>query len=425
MSEWWTDPAGTAAVAFITTLHCALTLLRHHRTAKAVRLTVLPSIALTAFPWVLSSPLWLMGGFLAHVAWFAACERFLPLPLPQAPPPAASPRKAKPPGFQTVPVLATFAETAEIRTFRLGRPEGFTFEAGQFLMVRVEVEGKTLVRCYSITSAPSCTGYLEIGVRNQGIVSRWLHEAVRAGSTLSVNGPGGTFVYPPGHRPIVLLAGGIGITPLLAMLRHGLSTEPRRPITLMLSARTLAHVPFLDELMLLERRHPQFRLAVTLTGGSDDPRFLSGRIDRTVLECLVPEPAAAVYMMCGPLPMIEEMRRIADAAGVPRAQVHFEKFEAAVSEAESYVPGAPATLTLRKSHRVVQVEHGRTILEAVEAAGESFPSMCRVGVCGTCRTRLVTGEVEGDFDALDASEQAEGYILPCVARVRTACVLDA
>lgn len=421
MREWLAQPVDTSVLAFLTTLHCALALLRHYRSAKAFRLTVLPSIVFSALPWVLSTPLWLAAGLAAHLAWFIACERMLPAP----PPPAAAPQPRAPvkKGFQPLRVLASFAETPEIRSFRFVRPPDFRFRAGQFVMVRVTAGGSPMVRCYSITSAPETAGYLEIAVRNQGVVSRHLHETVRAGTMLEVNGPGGAFVYPPGGEPIVLLAGGIGITPLLGMLRHGLACEPLRPVTLILSAKTAGHVPFLDELRLLEKRHPRFRLAVTLSAGPAAPPFVSGRIGRTTIESAVPDPRACVYMICGPLPMIDEMRRLLDALAVPAHQVHFEKFEAAASLATS--SAAPARLTLRRSGRTVAVAEGQTILEAAESAGVPLPSLCRVGVCATCRTRLLSGSVEGDFDAIDVAEQASGFILACAARPLTDCAIDA
>lgn len=423
MREWLSQPVETSVLAFLSTLHCALALLRHYRSQKAFGLTVLPSIVFSGLPWVLSTPLWLAAGLTAHLAWFIACERLLPLP--PAPPPAVAPRPRAPgkKGFQALPVLASFAETPEIRTFRLARPHDFAFRAGQFVMVRVNAGGKELVRCYSITSAPETTGYLEIAVRNQGIVSRQLHETVRPGTVLEVNGPGGAFTYPAGEKPIVLLAGGIGITPLLGMIRHGVACEPLRPVALILSAKTVEHVPFLEELRLLEKRHPCFRLAITLSAGSAGPPFFSGRIERTTIERVVPDPRACVYMICGPLPMIDEMRRLLQALAVPAEQVHFEKFEAAVSLATSSPP--ETRLTLRKSGRTIPVAEGQTILEAAEAAGASMPSLCRVGVCATCRTLLVSGSVDGDFDAIDPSERAAGYILACVARPLTDCVVDA
>jgi ferredoxin-NADP reductase len=130
-------------------------------------------------------------------------------------------------------VLAILDETRDIKTFRLARPEGLVFTAGQFVPVRVNINGQPHIRCYSISSSPDVRGYLEISVRRQGLVSSTLHSLLRPGASVSLGTPAGTFVYPAGDdRPIALLAGGVGITPLLSMLRHAVATDPLRPITL-------------------------------------------------------------------------------------------------------------------------------------------------------------------------------------------------
>lgn len=430
------EPADTAVLAFVTTLHCALIFLRRYRPRAGGAIVMLPSVVFVVLPWYLSTPMWLAVGFASHIVWFIACERLLPpqktsapaaiaKTQPRAPAAAAQPAKG-PTGFVSVPVLATVAETEEIRTFRMKRPPGFTFQPGQFAMVKVQIDAKPIVRCYSIVSAPAETGFIEIAVRNQGLVSNHLHSTLRPGVTIDVRGPGGAFVLPAGGRPVVLIAGGIGITPLLCMLRHSLATDPSRQVTLLLSAKTAAHVPFLDELRLQDRRHPSFRFVIALSRGSDDPAFYSGRIDKRLIETVVEHVRDSVYMMCGPLAMIDDTKQLLESMGVPSGQIHFEKFETAVSSAAAAgSASAQPKITLKRSGHIVKVSAGQTILDAAEGAGASLPSMCRVGVCGTCRTRLLSGEVEGDFDALDAADQAEGCILPCVARPVSDCAIDA
>ncbi len=428
-------PADAQVLAFVTTLHCALTVLRKHRTAGNPTLVLLPSLFFTASPWFLSTPLWLAIAMAAHLGWFLACERLIPNPAPpaKAPAPAAvrpsvTPRAAPAAdrGFNPLRVLAVVVETSEIRTFRFERPEGFSFRAGQFVIVRMEIGGKQMARCYSISSSPAAAAYLEISVRNQGTVSRFLHENLTVGSRLAVRGPGGPFVYPDGDRPIVLLAGGIGITPLRSMLLHALSSEPDRRVTLVLSAKTADAVPFLDELRALERRHPRFRLAVTLSRQPAADGFLSGRIDRALLESAVDSTSQAVYMICGPAAMIEEMRSLLHAIGVPAGQVHFEKFEAATAAAAASSKAAESFhLTLKKSGQLLAIKAGQTILDAAEAGGASIPSMCRAGVCCSCRTKLLGGEVEGEFDALEERDRAAGFILACIAKPLGDCAIEA
>jgi ferredoxin-NADP reductase len=157
----------------------------------------------------------------------------------------------RPAEWVKTPVVAVFDETPDVRTFRMARPEGFEFKAGQFLTIRVRADGKEHVRCYSISSPPDARGHLEITVKRIGLVSGALHATVRPGSMLSVRPPGGAFVYPTGEdRPLVLIAGGVGITPLMSMLRHAIDAEPWRPVTLFYSVRTVEDIAFRDELRM-------------------------------------------------------------------------------------------------------------------------------------------------------------------------------
>jgi ferredoxin-NADP reductase len=247
--------------------------------------------------------------------------------------------------------------------------------------------------------------------------------------TIDARGPGGAFLHPEETRPLVLVAGGIGITPLISMLRHTLENEPSRPVTLILSSRTLREIPFLDELRVLARRHPNFHFVPVLSGGSTSNEFFSVRVDARLLETVVPHPAESDCMICGPVAMIDDARDLLEQLGVPRPRIHFEKFEAAAASAaaaatDRMTSAANTTVTFRGSGRAVAVKPGESILDAAEAAGETIPCLCRVGACGTCRIRVVEGKVTGDFDAIDRTDQTEGYVLACVAQAVTSCVVE-
>ncbi|MFA6956981.1 MAG: 2Fe-2S iron-sulfur cluster-binding protein [Thermoanaerobaculia bacterium] len=442
-------PAGGQVLALVTTLHCAMAVLLRHRSKGTAGSTAIvgPSLAFVASPWILPAAGWLIAALPAHLAWLVACEKLLRRPgtrpeaLPSRPaaprpvavtPPHAAAKPVAARDFVPMRVLAVLVETPEIRTFRIARPAAFEFVPGQFAMLRVDVDGRPLVRCYSISSSPSVRGYFEISVRRQGQVSGFLHATVQPGASLEVRGPQGSFVYPEGKRPVVLLAAGIGITPLLSMLRHALESEPQRPVTLLLSAKTEAQVPFLRELRLLAGRHPSFRLAIALSQSPSLDGYYPGRIDGSLIETVAGDVRESVCLICGPLPMIDDTVRTLAGLGVPRERIRFEKFEAATASAKSLasetsraVSGEPVCLKLRKRGKVVTVAEGQSILDAIESAGEELPSFCRAGVCGTCRTRIVDGEVEGEFDAIGEEDRANGFVLACVARPMTSCVLDA
>lgn len=466
----------SSTLAFVSTLHLTLLVLRQQRSVKSLgAVTVLlPSLAFSALPWFMPAPVWLVSGVIVHLAWFVACEKLAPPPAkPQragaakrSPAPAAAaaeapaaseprPAPAAPPSFQPVPVLAVFEESEDIKTFRMLRPEGFDFAAGQFVTIRLQAEGKPLVRCYSISSAPEAAGYLEISVKRQGVVSGMLHATVRPGSMLAIKRPNGKFTYPDGDdRPIVCLAGGVGITPLVSMFRHALAAEPMRPATLIISAKDERQVAFRHELDFLTERHPQGKVVIVTSGGpfalmgagggSAIARF-SGRINEALLRKVVPDITNSIYMICGPAAMMNAMRELLASIGVPAPQIRYEAFEAAVAMSKEDSPAAapkrapakaaaaqPAAapaggglrLVLRQSGVTVDVGPQQTLLEAAEAGGVEIASSCRAGVCMTCRTCLVEGEVDCDADSLDEDDRANGFILPCVAYAKGNCVLD-
>ncbi len=438
----------TSVLAVATTLHIAVLLLRAHRNPSGRRydLLLLPSVVFAATPWLFPSALGLIVGLIIHCAWFVACDRLVPMPAaapePRSAPPIASrpatttAPAAAPTGFVAAPVIGVFRETPDITTFRLTRPDGFDFKPGQFITVRIKIDGKPVVRCYSVSSAPESTGYLEVSVKKQGLVSGTLHATVRPGSLLEVRKPAGAFFYPDGdQRPVTLIAGGVGITPMICMLRHAAHADPNRTVTLLYSVHTQADIAFREELSWLARRQPNAKIVVTTTRGPHSTEYLSGRIDRAMLLEQVSDLKNNIFMICGPGPMIDAVTSIlVSELGVDPGQVRSEAFEAAVAASTPHDPAQsqagpeqPETYELRlvATNQTVPARTGTPLLEVCEAAGIDIPSACRAGVCGTCRTRLVAGEVSCRGDALDEGDLDNGYILPCVACAISDCALEA
>lgn len=468
------EPAFPSSIlAFVTTLHLGCAALRNHRSAIGAPLSslTLVSLALAFTPWFFPSLWGLAFGLGVHGAWFAACEA-LATRAPAAPPARQAPRPAAVPapaakaaparpapasrGFVQTPILATFDESPDIKTIRMLRPEGFDFEAGQFVPVRLRVDGKEYVRCYSISSSPGASGFLEVSVKRQGVVSNALHATARPGAILSIKAPNGAFKYPAGDdRPIVLLAGGVGITPLISMLRHAVHTEPSRPVTLVYGAQYESSLAFRGELDFLARRHPQLKVVYSVTKQSPpQPSFYPGRIDASLLRAMVPDLVHSIAFICGPAPMIDGMKALLAGMGVPPAQIRHEKFEAAVAAAagakgqmaavaepvgvargaggsragggapRTTKPSAGCAMRCLPGDVTVSVRVGETLLEAAEGAGVEMPSLCRAGVCGTCRVRVTDGEVDCESTTLDSGELGQGYVLACVAQARTDCTVQ-
>lgn len=472
----WFAPGPSSLLAAASTAHLALALIRKHQASTSVRgwLLALVSAGFAATPWIWASPRDLVIGGAAHLVWFVASGKLAgerragsTRGLVLVPRPAASPTRTaapatattplpeprKPAGPVQTPVLAVFDETPEIRTIRMARPEGFEFQAGQFLTVQIQLDGRPATRCYSISSCPDARGYLEISVKRQGRVSGTLHSTVRPGSLLAIRPPAGSFVYPAGDdRPIVLVSGGVGCTPMMSMLRHAASREPARPVYYLHSAKTESDIAFRQELALLARRHPQVRIVTALTRASTAGEHYPGRIDANLLQEVVPSPAESLFYVCGPASMISGVKDTLARMGVPAAQVRSEAFEAAVAASRPSVVTAPApapaavpaaatrpelvavrraapagavTLRLARSGKTAPVARDQSLLEAAESAEVEIPNLCRAGTCGTCRTRLLSGDVECTADVMDDEDRRGGYVFPCVAWARSDCALEA
>jgi ferredoxin-NADP reductase len=462
-------PSSSSVLALVTTIHLGLAALRNHRALSAAPVSSLAviSLALGGLPWMFPSAIGLGVGLAIHAGWFALCEVLVPAreraesPSPSSnranqtrtassPPPAPARRPAAsarpssgPTGFVQAPVLAVLNETPTIKTIRMARPDGFDFEAGQFVTVRVRADGKEYARCYSISSPPHVRGYLEISVKRHGVVSNALHAAVRPGSMLAIRRPVGAFKYPAGDdRPIVLIAGGIGITPLVSMLRHAIAVEPGRPITLLYGVHSEDEFAFRDDIVVAARRHPQVRVLLAASGGSTRPDVYPGRIDGSLITT-VPDLAHSISLICGPAPMIDAMKALLKSAGVPPQQIRHEVFKAAIA-ASAEPADAPEPIARRAAaaptqvldraatHRMVcartgtqvVVGPGQTLLEAAEAEGIEVASLCRAGVCGTCRVQVRNGEVDCPSNALDAQERDQGFVLACVSTPLTDCTVD-
>jgi ferredoxin-NADP reductase len=446
------------APALLTAIHVALAMLRRHRAGSGVLSPfVLPSMVFPITPWLWPSTTGLAIALAIHACWLVLCEivappRAAPAARARLPPPRPSvdtPAAARPAAVQssrsgagggaafiTSAVLAVLDEAADIKTFRIARPDGFDFRAGQFIPVRVRIDGRPHVRCYSISSSPDCRGYFEISVRRQGLVSATLHSTLRTGATVTLGRPAGAFTYPAADdRPLVLLAAGIGITPLLSMLRYVVWADPGRPVTLLYSARTERDVAFLAELKVLAERHPQVRVVLTLTRPLGPTPWRTGRINEAMIRQHVLDPAHSIFCICGPADMIAGAKQLLEHLGVPEGQIRAERFDLAAAAAVALAPRGASTepvrvaatrrVTFAASGRTCTIAGSQTLLEAADDAGVAIPSACRAGMCQACRTRLVDGDVDCRSDVLDPDDRTAGYILPCVSWATSDCVVEA
>lgn len=353
--------------------------------------------------------------------------------------PAAAPKK---PRFWTgeLVVARVFAETPDVRTFRLAPVGGgelpFDYQPGQYLNLALTIGGRRVNRSYTIASSPSRTGYVEITVKRKqgGWGSHHVHDAFVEGALVKVGAPAGRFTFTgAGADRVLLLSGGVGITPVMAMLRWLTDRAWTGQIYFVTSVRTPADVIFADELAYLAARFPNLHLVITATATADGDGWTGrrGQITAELLREHVPELARTPVYLCGPEPMMIAMRALLTSEGVPVDAIHTEAFVSpptpAADEPDALVldePAPPALLgdrlvpiRFQRSGKSGELSGDRTVLEAAEDAGLDLPFECRSGICGQCKCKLVSGNVTMDVqDALSSAERAQGYILACQAR---------
>ena len=333
-------------------------------------------------------------------------------------------------------VAITFEVPDELR-------DAYAFSAGQHVTVRTEVDGVDVRRSYSIC-APATSGVLRIGVKRLqgGAFSVWANDVLRPGDVVDVMTPTGRFGVPfdpSAARHYVALAAGSGITPVLSIAATALEVEPYSRVTIVLGNRTSGSILFLEELEDLKNRWPsRVQLLHVLTREAQEAALLSGRIDsakvEALLSTLVPPDDVDAWLLCGPYAMVEGARGTLLAAGVDASAIHTELFH--VEDAPP-VRATPEEVAAAGMSRVTVQLDGRTTVLDVPRTGESVldallrvrrdaPYACKGGVCGTCRGRVVEGEVKMTRSyALEPAEIDAGFVLPCQsAPVSDSVVLD-
>jgi len=305
-------------------------------------------------------------------------------------------------------------EAEDILGFEFVPPEPGTllppFEAGAHIDLHLD---NGLQRSYSLVNAPGERQRYCIAVNKDRASrggSRRVHEALRPGALLTISAPRNNFALDESAPHSVLIAGGIGITPILAMIRRLAALG--RPWELHYAAHTRGRAAFVETL----------RTLADDSGGRVEFAFETapGRRALDVAAIVAAAPADAHLYCCGPLGLLDAFETA--CAGLPRERVHVEYFAA---------KDAPATaggfsVRLQRSGRTVAVQAGQSILDAVIAIGIEPPCSCREGVCGTCETRVIEGVPDHRDLVLSAAEHAANdRMMICCSGAKTATlVLD-
>lgn len=321
--------------------------------------------------------------------------------------------------WRPMKVTAIVEESASIRSLHLMPDDGaglLPHAAGQHLPIRLTLPGedKPVIRTYTLSVAPS-DGVYRISVKREGRVSKALHDCVSVGDVIEARAPAGDFTIDArALRPAVLLAGGVGITPLLAMVRHtvyeGLRTQRIRPLILFHAARTKGERPFDQEMAdLVTAAKGALRVVRVLSDITDATEGTdydaAGRIDMALLTRHLPFNDYDFYL-CGPAHFTQSLYDGLRGYGVADQRIHAEAFgpsslkRAAETEhgqpaaALPPVSGKPVPVLFTASLKEARWAPGAgTLLDLAEARGLEPEFSCREGHCGTCRTKLVRGAV--------------------------------
>jgi ferredoxin-NADP reductase/uncharacterized protein YcbX len=313
-------------------------------------------------------------------------------------------------------------EGPAVKTFRFSHPTEaklpFGFLPGQFLTVTLEQGPERLQRCYTIASSPSDESFCEITVKRDGAASRFLHERVQSGVQLAVMGPMGRFTFDGrSDNAVVMIAGGIGVTPFMSKIRYLAARDWPGQIDLIYSAKTAPDIVFASELAALQHTYPRLRVHITLTAPDEAWRGARGRLSAPWLQAVTPEIADRAVRVCGPIAMAASVRLMLHKLGTPNSRIVSEAFGGRAGHLGESRDDSTYLVEFVRSGRIVQASGGRSILDTALAAGIAIDHGCRVGVCGRCRSLLLAGEVvsENDF-CLSADEKDAGMILACQSK---------
>ncbi|MFM0640278.1 hybrid-cluster NAD(P)-dependent oxidoreductase [Paraburkholderia metrosideri] len=361
-------------------------------------------------------------------------------------------------------------ETHDVKSFFFRAPSGraFVFEPGQFITLELEIDGEAVNRCYTISSPPTRPHTISITVKRVpgGTVSNWLHDNLHAGTQVRVLGPAGEFTcarHPA--RKFLFLSAGSGVTPLMSMSRAHHELGEDSDIVFVHSARTPDDIIFARELDLIASNQTHFRTAFVCErlGARTNWPGVMGFLTLPLLKLIAPDFLDREIFTCGPAPYMQAVRNLLDEGGFDRGHYHEESFsfetigevaaqlttahvadalQAPTATAESFAEAreqaagfTPAHIPLEtetrfkvsfaKSNREIECGSGQHVLDAAKKAGVRLAASCTQGMCGTCKVKLVSGEVAMKHaGGIRQREIDQGMVLLCCSKPLSDLVVD-
>ncbi|KGE77399.1 MULTISPECIES: hybrid-cluster NAD(P)-dependent oxidoreductase [Halomonas] len=351
-------------------------------------------------------------------------------------------------GRHQVRCVKVIQETWDTRTFcfMAEQPVMFFFKPGQFVTLELEIDGEQVMRSYTISSSPSVPYSFSITVKRMpgGVVSNWLHDNLKVNDELAVHGPVGKFNiidYPA--EKYLMLSGGVGITPLMSMVRWLFDTNAAVDLQFVHSSRTPRDIIFHRELEHIFSRIPEFKLHIVCERSDELGEAWAGfrgYLSQAMLELMAPDFMDREIFCCGPTPYMNAVKRLLQENGFDMSRYHEEAFgatpvdvqeevienvEQAEAEAEELDVSDMLSVEFSSTGKSVRIQPTETVHTAAAKLGLHIPKACGMGICGTCRVAVTEGEVEMEHNGgITDEDVAEGYILSCCSTPKTNLVVD-
>jgi len=339
-------------------------------------------------------------------------------------------------GRHEVQCVNVIYETSDVYTFcfKATSPVMHFYKPGQFVTFELEIGHEQVFRSYTISSSPSVPYSFSVTIKRipGGQVSNWMHDNVKVSDILVIHGPTGNFnCFDIASEKVLMLSGGVGITPIMSMVRWWNDTSANVDINFVHSARTPRDIIYYRELKMMDARLDNFNLNIICQRYNNGESWngYAGFLDMEKLRIIAPDFMQRTVFCCGPAVYMEAVRNMLKEAGFDMANYHEESFGMppvaveAIQDAQQQAEDNAAIdididdllqVEFLESGKSVKIQPGQTIHTAAALVGLHIPKGCGMGMCGTCLVKKTTGEVEMSHNGgITDDDLEDGYVLSC------------
>lgn len=328
------------------------------------------------------------------------------------------------PMHQLLKVVSIKQLTPDSVTVGFALPKGcsLSFLPGQYVILNKWLNGALQSRCYSIVSAQGEQFTIAVKQTSDGLFSRFINQQLKNGDELVVQGPFGDFIYPAKgedrQNSLVLIAGGSGITPILAILNSALQSPQLTDITLIYCCKSPKETMFLDYLLQQKSQYSN-RLSIEFVFSQTSTFGHHGRLDAKQLQALLPmDFNVADFYLCGPATLNQMVAQTLENIKVAPEQIHIEQFQTQPTEGKGARHNVEVELAGGENH-LLEVAENQTILAAANYQGIQLPHACGNGSCGSCKLKIIAGDTKAmpnGIAGLSKGEIQAGYMLTCQSK---------